>query len=208
MFNKKIHSKTNTQNLLQLICCGGVVALEQRLHEEAQRSHHTHQDEDPQEEPVDHHGHVLPVLDDLGRWAATFMGTGFFFKYTQTWQTFKSRNFPLGIDEKVEIFIQKKKPWRFVFIRIIQAWAAQHSPVIVTILHVALLIYIKLLQMKSSQTHQLSQKTEQDAFHCCWRCPGIPLWNPYWTNPVKSFSPSASQSQNINISHTLTQLKN
>ena len=43
-----------------------VVALEQRLNEQPQCSDHTHQDEDPQEQPVDHHGNVLPVLDDLG----------------------------------------------------------------------------------------------------------------------------------------------
>lgn len=50
---------------LSVICSGGVIALEQRLHEEPQCSHHTHQDEDPQEQTVDHHGHILPVLYDL-----------------------------------------------------------------------------------------------------------------------------------------------
>lgn len=43
----------------------GVVTLKERLHEEAHRPDHTHQHEDPQEETVDHHGHVLPVLNDL-----------------------------------------------------------------------------------------------------------------------------------------------
>lgn len=44
---------------------GSVVTLEERLHKEAHRPDHAHQHEDPQEEPVDHHGHVLPVFNDL-----------------------------------------------------------------------------------------------------------------------------------------------
>ena len=43
----------------------GFVALEQRLHEDPQRSRQTHQDKDPQEQTVNHHGYVLPVLYDL-----------------------------------------------------------------------------------------------------------------------------------------------
>lgn len=50
---------------LSFISCGYVVALEERLHEKAQCSHHTHQDEDPQEQTVYHHGNVFPVFDDL-----------------------------------------------------------------------------------------------------------------------------------------------
>lgn len=52
---------------VQLINNGSVVTLEQRLHEEAQRPDHTHTHKDPQEETVDHHGHVLPVFNDLSR---------------------------------------------------------------------------------------------------------------------------------------------
>lgn len=50
---------------LCVISSGCVIALEQRLHEEPQSSHHTHQDEDPQEQTVYHHGYVLPVFNDL-----------------------------------------------------------------------------------------------------------------------------------------------
>lgn len=50
---------------LCVVSCGCVIALEQRLHEESQRSHHAHQDEDPQKQAVYHHGYVLPVLYDL-----------------------------------------------------------------------------------------------------------------------------------------------
>lgn len=50
---------------LCIISGGCIVALKQRLHEEPQSSHHTHQDEDPQEQTVYHHGYVLPVLYDL-----------------------------------------------------------------------------------------------------------------------------------------------
>lgn len=44
---------------------GRVIALEKRLHEEPQSSHHTHQDEDPEKQTVYHHGDVFPVLYDL-----------------------------------------------------------------------------------------------------------------------------------------------
>lgn len=50
---------------LCVISSGRVITLEQRLHEEPQSSHHTHQDEDPQEQTVYHHGYVLPVFYDL-----------------------------------------------------------------------------------------------------------------------------------------------
>lgn len=50
---------------LCVISCGRVVALEQRLHEESEGSHQTHQDEDPEEKAVYHHGDILPILDDL-----------------------------------------------------------------------------------------------------------------------------------------------
>ena len=50
---------------LQVVWGGCVVALEEGLHEEAHGARHAHQHEDPQEEAVHHHGHVLPVLDDL-----------------------------------------------------------------------------------------------------------------------------------------------
>lgn len=53
--------------MVHVIQNGGVVALEQRLHEEAQRPDHTYKHKDPQEETVDHHGHVLPVFNDLQR---------------------------------------------------------------------------------------------------------------------------------------------
>lgn len=51
--------------VVQVIHYGSVVALEQGLHEEAERPHHTHTHKDPQEEAVDHHGHVLPVFNNL-----------------------------------------------------------------------------------------------------------------------------------------------
>lgn len=47
---------------LGVISSGRVIALEQRLHEEPQCSHDTHQDEDPQEQTVYHHGYILPVF--------------------------------------------------------------------------------------------------------------------------------------------------
>ena len=53
--------------MVHVINNGSVVTLEQGLHEEADRPDHTHTHEDPQEEAVDHHGHVLPVFDDLQR---------------------------------------------------------------------------------------------------------------------------------------------
>lgn len=55
----------NVHDSLCVISCGCVVALEQWLHEETQSSHDTHQDEDPQEQAVYHHGYVLPVFNDL-----------------------------------------------------------------------------------------------------------------------------------------------
>lgn len=53
--------------MVDVINNGGVVTLEERLHEEAQRPDHTHKHKDPQEESVDDHGHVLPVFNDLQR---------------------------------------------------------------------------------------------------------------------------------------------
>ena len=50
---------------LCVLSSGCVVALEKRLHEEPQSSHHTHQDEDPEKQTVYHHGDVFPVLYDL-----------------------------------------------------------------------------------------------------------------------------------------------
>lgn len=53
----------------------GRVVLEERLQEHAHGAEHADEDEDPQEEAVDNHGHVLPVLAHLwtgrsvgGRW--------------------------------------------------------------------------------------------------------------------------------------------
>lgn len=46
---------------------GNALVLEERLEEQTQSSHHTHDHEDPQEQAVHHHGHILPVLDDLDR---------------------------------------------------------------------------------------------------------------------------------------------
>lgn len=40
---------------------GGAV-LEERLQEHAHRAEHAHKHEDPQEEAVNHHGNVLPIL--------------------------------------------------------------------------------------------------------------------------------------------------
>lgn len=51
--------------MVHVINNGGVVTLEQRLHEEANRPDHTHTHKDPQEETVNHHGYVLPVFNDL-----------------------------------------------------------------------------------------------------------------------------------------------
>ena len=44
---------------------GGVVALKQRLNKEAESSDHTYQDTSPQEQAVNPHCYILPVLDDL-----------------------------------------------------------------------------------------------------------------------------------------------
>lgn len=44
---------------------GGRVGLEEGRQEEPHGAQHTHNHEHPQEQPVDHHGHVLPVLHDL-----------------------------------------------------------------------------------------------------------------------------------------------
>lgn len=41
------------------------VILEERLKEHAQRAEHAHEHKDPEEEAVDHHGDVLPVLAHL-----------------------------------------------------------------------------------------------------------------------------------------------
>ena len=53
--------------MVDVINNGGVVTLEERLHEEAQRPDHAHKHKDPQEETVYDHGHVLPVFNDLQR---------------------------------------------------------------------------------------------------------------------------------------------
>lgn len=39
--------------------------LEERLQEETQGAHNTHNHKDPQEHPIYHHGNVLPVLNYL-----------------------------------------------------------------------------------------------------------------------------------------------
>lgn len=43
----------------------GRVGLEEGRQEEPHRAQHTHNHKHPQEQPVHHHGHVLPVLHDL-----------------------------------------------------------------------------------------------------------------------------------------------
>lgn len=53
--------------MVHVIDNGGVVTLEQGLHEEANRPNHTHTNKDPQEETVNHHGHVLPIFNNLKR---------------------------------------------------------------------------------------------------------------------------------------------
>lgn len=45
---------------------GGGVVLEQRLQEHADGAKDTDKDKDPEEQAVDHHGDVLPVLTHLG----------------------------------------------------------------------------------------------------------------------------------------------
>lgn len=44
---------------------GRCVVLEEGRQEESHGAQHTHNYEHPQEQPVDHHGHVLPVLHDI-----------------------------------------------------------------------------------------------------------------------------------------------
>lgn len=46
-------------------CHGGVVALKERLNKESECAGDTHYDKNPEEEPVNHHGYILPVLNDL-----------------------------------------------------------------------------------------------------------------------------------------------
>lgn len=43
----------------------GCVILEEWLQEHAHCAEHTHKHKDPQEEPIDHHGNVFPVLAHL-----------------------------------------------------------------------------------------------------------------------------------------------
>lgn len=52
-----------THSLISCYRC--VVALEERLDEEAERSNQTYQDENPEKQTVDHHGNIFPVLNDL-----------------------------------------------------------------------------------------------------------------------------------------------
>lgn len=63
----EIKVQVSVSVMVHVLNDGGVVALKQRLHEEANGPDHTHQHKDPQEKTVDHHGHVLPVLNDLQR---------------------------------------------------------------------------------------------------------------------------------------------
>lgn len=53
--------------MVHVINNGRVVILEQGLHEEAERPDHAHTYKDPQEETINHHGHVFPVFNDLWR---------------------------------------------------------------------------------------------------------------------------------------------
>lgn len=53
--------------MIDVINNRGVITLEQGLHEEAHSPNHTHTHKDPQEETVNHHGHVLPVFNYLQR---------------------------------------------------------------------------------------------------------------------------------------------
>lgn len=46
---------------------GGGVVLEQRLQEHADGAKDTDEDKDPEEQAVDHHGDILPVLTHLNR---------------------------------------------------------------------------------------------------------------------------------------------
>lgn len=43
----------------------GVVTLEKGLHEKSCSADHTHTYKNPQEEAVNHHGHIFPVFNDL-----------------------------------------------------------------------------------------------------------------------------------------------
>lgn len=43
----------------------GCVILEKGLHEHAQSAKHAHENKDPQEEAVNHHGDILPVFAHL-----------------------------------------------------------------------------------------------------------------------------------------------
>lgn len=43
----------------------GVVTLEQGLHEKSCGADHAHTYKNPQEETVNHHGHIFPVFNDL-----------------------------------------------------------------------------------------------------------------------------------------------
>ena len=46
----------------------GRVVLEEGLQEHAHRAENAHKHKDPQEESVDHHGNILPVLAHLWKW--------------------------------------------------------------------------------------------------------------------------------------------
>lgn len=48
----------------------GCVILEERLQKHAHCAEHTHKHKNPQEEPVNHHGDVLPVLAHLWIWGS------------------------------------------------------------------------------------------------------------------------------------------
>lgn len=52
----------------------GCVILEERLQEHAHCAEHAHKHENPQEEPVNHHGDVLPVLAHLWIWGSGSSG--------------------------------------------------------------------------------------------------------------------------------------
>lgn len=53
--------------ILHVINNGGVVTLEQRLHEEAHGPNDADTYKDPQEKTVNHHCHIFPVFNDLQR---------------------------------------------------------------------------------------------------------------------------------------------
>ena len=52
----------------------GRVVLEQGLQEHAHRAEHAHKHKDPQEESVNHHSNVLPVLAHLWKWGGETRG--------------------------------------------------------------------------------------------------------------------------------------